>query len=62
MAEQARKALKEAELPLFKNDIRRLIAYEKATLEGIPVYEVKSDRMAKNAWRDYEAVGKEILT
>jgi chromosome partitioning protein len=62
MAEQARIALKEAELPLFKNDIRRLIAYEKATLEGIPVYEVKGDRMAKNAWRDYEAVGKEILT
>lgn len=62
MAEQARTALKESQLPLFKNDIRRLIAYEKATLEGIPVYEVKGDRMAKNAWRDYEAVGKEILT
>jgi chromosome partitioning protein len=58
MAAQARAAL--SELPLFKRDIRRLICYEKASLEGVPVYEVK-DRMAKLAWQDYLAVGKEIL-
>lgn len=58
MAAQARAAL--SELPMFKKDIRRLICYEKASLEGVPVYEVK-DRMAKSAWQDYLAVGKEIL-
>jgi chromosome partitioning protein len=57
-AAQARAAL--SELPLFKRDIRRYICYEKASLEGVPVYEVK-DRMAKSAWQDYLAVGKEIL-
>lgn len=61
MAEQARVALSDAELPLFKSNIRRLICYEKASLEGVPVYEVK-DRMAKSAWLDYSTVGKEILS
>ena len=57
MAQQARAAL--SELPLFNPEIRRLIAYEKASLMGVPVYQVK-DRMAKIAWSDYEQVGKEI--
>lgn len=60
MAEQAREAL--SELPLFKKDIRRLICYEKASLQGVPVYEVRGDKMAKIAWQDYLAVGKEILS
>ena len=59
MAQQAREAL--AEVPLFDAEIRRLIAYEKAALMGVPVYEVK-DRMAKIAWGDYEQVAKEILS
>ncbi len=59
MAEQARAAL--SELPLFDTEIRRLIAYEKASLMGVPVYQVK-DRMAKIAWSDYEQVGKEITS
>ena len=59
MAQQARVAL--AEVPLFDTEIRRLIAYEKASLMGVPVYEVK-DRMAKIAWGDYEQVGKEITS
>lgn len=57
MAQQAREAL--LGLPLFDSEIRRLIAYEKASLQGVPVYQVK-DRMAKVAWKDYETVGKEI--
>ena len=61
MAQQARAALLESELPLFQTDIRRFIAYEKASLEGVPVYQVK-DRMAKIAWQDYAAVGKEIFS
>ncbi len=59
MAQQARAAL--SELPLFDTEIRRLIAYEKASLMGVPVYQVK-DRMAKIAWNDYERVGKEIMS
>lgn len=57
-AEQAREALEG--LPLFKQDIRNLICYEKASLEGVPVHTVK-DRMARIAWGEYEAVGKEIM-
>jgi chromosome partitioning protein len=57
--EVARQAL--GDFPLFKRDIRRLICYEKASLEGVPVYEVKTDRMSKIAWSDYRAVGEEIL-
>jgi chromosome partitioning protein len=48
-------------LPLFTHGIRRFAAYEKAALEGKPVYEV-SDPNAKIAWREYEAIGQEILT
>lgn len=59
MAQQAREAL--SELPLFKRNIRRLICYEKASLQGIPVYQVKGDARAKIAWGDYLAVGKEIM-
>jgi chromosome partitioning protein len=59
MAEMAREAL--VDLPLFKGEIRRLIAYEKASLQGTPVYEVK-DRMANIAWKEYEAIAKEILS
>jgi chromosome partitioning protein len=48
-------------LPLFKHGIRRFAAYEKAALEGKPVYEV-SDTNAKIAWREYDTIGQEILT
>lgn len=57
-AELAREAL--SGLPLFKQDIRRLIAYEKASLEGVPVYATK-DRMAKIAWKEYRAVCEEFI-
>ncbi len=59
MAEMAREALRE--FPLFARHIRRYLAYEKASLEGVPVHAVKSDRNAKIAWSDYEAVGREVL-
>ena len=45
--EAARQAL--GDFQLFKQDIRRFICYEKASLEGVPVYEVKADRMSKIA-------------
>ncbi len=56
----ARQALIEAELNLFRGEIRRYIAYEKATLAGVPVYEC-GDRKGKIAWKDYQQIGKEII-
>jgi chromosome partitioning protein len=56
--QQARDALNG--LPLFQQGIRRFAAYEKAALEGKPVYEVK-DRNHMIAWREYQDIGKEIL-
>jgi chromosome partitioning protein len=55
--DQARDAL--SMLPLFKQGIRRFAAYEKAALDGLPVYDV-ADANAKIAWKEYERVGQEI--
>lgn len=58
--EEAREMLTEAGLPLLSNGIRRLIVFQRAALQGIPVYDVK-DSKAKEAWEDYKLVGKELL-
>ncbi|MEB3282109.1 MAG: ParA family protein [Lyngbya sp.] len=60
MAQLAREALTESQLQLFQSEIGRRICFEKASLEGVPVYEVK-DKSAKRAWGEYQAVGEEIL-
>jgi len=57
--QQAREALRENEVPLFKQSIRRFACYEKAALQGVPVYRV-SDRNAGIAWKEYVAVGEEL--
>ena len=57
--DQARDAL--SMLPLFKQGIRRFAAYEKAALDGLPVYEV-ADANARIAWKEYERVGQEIVS
>jgi chromosome partitioning protein len=59
-AEEARALLEELELPLFKSQVQRLVAYQRAALRGVPVYEVNDPRSA-SAWEDYEFAGKEIL-
>jgi chromosome partitioning protein len=59
-AEAARGALKEMGLPVFQQMIRRLTAFEKAELEGVPVSQVK-DRFSGIAWGEYESLGKEIV-
>jgi chromosome partitioning protein len=59
-AEEARTLLEELELPLFKSQVQRLVAYQRAALRGVPVYEVNDPR-ASSAWEDYEFAGKEIL-
>jgi chromosome partitioning protein len=59
-AEEARKMLTAYRLPVFKSEINRLIAFQKASLAGVPVYEIKEAR-ADIAWKGYQAVGREIL-
>ena len=59
--EEARNMLAEAGLPLFKTGIRRLVAFQKAALAGVPVYQA-SDPRAAIAWEDYQAIGREIVS
>ncbi|MBF2065923.1 MAG: ParA family protein [Calothrix sp. C42_A2020_038] len=58
--EEAREMLLEAGLPTFTGSIRDAVAFQKAALAGVPVNKV-GDARAKIAWKDYVAVGKEIL-
>lgn len=58
--EKARASLTQAGLPVFKTGIRRFIAFQRAALLGVPVYEVDDPR-ANQGWQDYQEVGKEIL-
>jgi chromosome partitioning protein len=47
-------------LPIFKGYINRRVAFQKASLNGTIVAEVK-DAKSEQAWREYEMVGKEIM-
>lgn len=58
--QEVRELLEEVHLPVFKQGIRRLAAFQKAALRGIPVYAVQ-DKRAEAGWQDYENVGNEIL-
>ena len=57
--EEARQTIEEAHLPIFKGEIPRLVAYQRAALQGCLVGEVKDER-AENAWKAYQTIGKEI--
>ena len=59
-AEQARVMLESQGIPVFKQIIRQFTAYEKAALAGVPV-QASGDRMAGIAWKEYRAVGEEVL-
>jgi len=59
--QQLREMLTESGVPVFKAEIPRFAAFEKAAAEGVPVYGVKDDRNAARAWNAYEATGKEIV-
>ena len=58
--EEANAMLSEAKLPVFSTGIRRFVAFQKAALQGIPVYKVIDPR-AKDGWQDYVAVAEEII-
>jgi chromosome partitioning protein len=58
-AKQLRTSLTQNAIPVFKAEIPRLAAFDKAAAAGVPVYDVNDSRAAR-AWASYEAVGKEI--
>lgn len=58
--EQARSTLTANGLPVFAGEIRRLVAFGKAGLRGVPVYDVRDPR-ADAAWEDYAGVGEEMI-
>lgn len=57
---EARAMLEEAGLPLFAAGVRRLAAFQKAALLGVPVSAVKGDPRAAAGWDDYRDVGSEL--
>lgn len=57
--EEARAMLEEARLPLFNSGIRRLVAFQKAALAGVPVSQIHDPR-AQAAWEEYRAIGEEL--
>lgn len=58
--EDARSTLREAGLPVFEAMIRRLVAFQKAALAGVPVSKA-ADPRALPAWEEYRALGREML-
>lgn len=58
--DQLRASLIENGIPVFKAEIPMLVAFHKASAEGVPVSGVKDDRNAARAWDAYESAGKEI--
>jgi chromosome partitioning protein len=57
--EEARALLTSSRLPVFKSEIPRLVAFQKAALAGVPVYAAPDPRAA-TGWQGYEKAGKEI--
>lgn len=59
--EEARELLQEAKFPLFQSGIRRIVAFQRAALHGVPVFQVNDPR-AQQGWEEYVSVGKEVLS
>ncbi|PSB00463.1 chromosome partitioning protein ParA [Merismopedia glauca CCAP 1448/3] len=57
---EARQYLEEAKLPLFKTEIPRLVAFERAPNRGVVIKDYPDSR-SQFAWSTYEDVGREIL-
>ncbi|MCY7277544.1 MAG: ParA family protein [Phormidesmis sp. CAN_BIN44] len=55
-----RKDLVDNGVPVFKTMIRRSAGFQKAAFEGVPIRDI-SDSRSRLAWRDYQALGKEIM-
>lgn len=59
--EDAHKTLTELGIPTFAGGIRRLIAFQKAALAGVPVSRV-DDVRAGIGWQDYCSVAEQIFS
>ena len=57
---EAREMLLESNIPVFQAEIRRLVAFERAPLEGVAVSDYRDPR-AQQAWSGYEQLGQEVL-
>lgn len=57
--DEAREMLEKGNVPVFKSQISRLVAFQKAALEGVPV-NLARDARAEKGWKEYLAVVKEI--
>lgn len=57
--DDARTMLEQLGLPMFAHGVRRVSAFQKAALQGVPVYSV-SDPRASLGWSDYRAVCEEL--
>jgi chromosome partitioning protein len=60
-AQQLRAHLSGLDVPLFRADIPRFKAFDKAFHAGIAVGDVKGDPNGLRAWQAYQAAGKEIV-
>ena len=58
--EEAMATLEQAKLPVFSTGIRRFVAFQKAALQGVPVYDADDPR-AQDGWNDYLRIGEELL-
>jgi chromosome partitioning protein len=58
-ATELREAIAETGARVFTTEIPDLVAFDKASAQGVPVYDV-DDRRAARAWEAFEALGKEI--
>ena len=57
--QNVREALQDADVPLFKTQIRRSAGFVKAIAQGLPVCDLPAkDRLG---WMDYRELGKELL-
>ena len=56
---ELREAIAETGARVFTTEIPDLVAFDKASAQGVPVYDV-DDRRAARAWEAFEALGKEI--
>ena len=56
----ARQMLEEAKMPLFKEDIPLLVAFERSSSRGVIIRDCNDPR-AQFGWSKYQSVGKEIL-
>ncbi len=57
----ARQTLERAGLPLFRAEIRRTVAFQRAAMEGVTVGQIRNSESAWQAWQDYQSVAREVV-